>query len=207
MLKLKLQYFGHLMWQTDSSERPWCWERLKAGREGDDRGWDGLMASPTQCTWVWASSRSWWWTGQPGVLQFMGSQRVRHDWATELNWTNLTAIQGTLKNLLQHNLKASILWHSIFMVQLSYPYMTSGKTIALIIWTFVSNVMFLLFTTLSRFVIAFPRTKRLLISWLQSPHDPQWFWSQENKIRFHFFPIYLPWSDGTRCHDLFNVEF
>ena len=177
MLKLKLRSLGHLMWRTDSSERPWCWERLKAGREGHDRGWDGWMASPTQCTWVWASSRSWWWTGQPGLPQFMGSQRVRHDWATELNWTNLLAVQGTLKNLLQHNLKASILWHSIFMVQLSYPYMTSGKTIALTIWTLVSNVMFLLFTTLSRFVIAFPRTKCLLISWLQSPHDLQWFWS------------------------------
>ena len=65
-------------------KRPWCWERLKAGGEGDDRGWDSWMASPTQWTWVWASSRSWWWTGKPGVLQSMGSQRVRHDWVTEL---------------------------------------------------------------------------------------------------------------------------
>ena len=68
---------------------PWCWERLKAGEEGDDRGWDGWMASPTQWTWVWVSSGSWWWTGRPGVLQSMGSQRVRHDWAIELNWTDL----------------------------------------------------------------------------------------------------------------------
>ena len=68
-------------------ERPWCWERLKAGGEGDDRGWDGWMASPTQWTWVWASSRSWWRTGSPGALQSMGSERVRHNWATELNWT------------------------------------------------------------------------------------------------------------------------
>ena len=67
------------------SKRPWCWERLKAGGEGDDRGWDGWMASPTQWTWVWASSGSWWWTGKPGVLQSMGSQRVRHNWVTELN--------------------------------------------------------------------------------------------------------------------------
>ena len=65
----------------------WCWERLKAGGEGDDRGWDGWMASLTQWIWVWVSSGSWWWTGRPGVLRFMGSQRVRHDWATELNWT------------------------------------------------------------------------------------------------------------------------
>ena len=67
-------------------KRPRCWERLKAEGEGDDRGWDGWMASPTQCTWVWASSGSWCWTGKPGILQSMGSQRVRHDWATELNW-------------------------------------------------------------------------------------------------------------------------
>ena len=67
-------------------KRPWCWERLRAGGEGDDRGWDGWMASPTQWTWVWVDSGSWWWTRRPGVLQFMGSQRVRHDWATELNW-------------------------------------------------------------------------------------------------------------------------
>ena len=66
-------------------KRPWCWERLKA-EEGDNRGWDGWMASPTQWTWVWINSESWWWTGRPGVLQSMGSQRVRHDWVTELNW-------------------------------------------------------------------------------------------------------------------------
>ena len=87
MLKLKLQYFGHLMQRADSFEKTPCWERLRAGGEGDDRGWDGRMASPTQWTWVWISPRSWWGTGRPGGLQFMGSQRVRHDWATELNWT------------------------------------------------------------------------------------------------------------------------
>ena len=64
-------------------KRPWCWERLKAGKGGDNRGWDGWMASLTRWTWVWASSGSWWWTGKPGVLQSTGSQRVRHDWATE----------------------------------------------------------------------------------------------------------------------------
>ena len=68
-------------------KRPWCWERLRAGGEGDDRGWDGWMASLTQWTWVWVNSWSWWWTGRPGVLQLMGFQRVRYDWATELNWT------------------------------------------------------------------------------------------------------------------------
>ena len=67
-------------------KRPWCWERLRAGGDGDDGWWDGWMASLTQWTWVWVDSRSWWWTGRPGVLRFMGSQRVRHDWVTELNW-------------------------------------------------------------------------------------------------------------------------
>ena len=87
MLKLKLQYFGYLMWRVDSLERLWCWERLGAGGEGDDRGWDGWMASLTRWTWVWVNSGRWWWTGRPGVLGFMGSQRVGHDWG--LNWTGL----------------------------------------------------------------------------------------------------------------------
>ena len=68
-------------------KRPWCWERLKAWGEGDDRGWDGWMSSLTQWTWVWVNSRSWSWTRIPGVLWSMGSQRVGHNWATELNWT------------------------------------------------------------------------------------------------------------------------
>ena len=88
MMKLKLQYFGHLMQRTHW-KRPWCWERLKAGGEGDKRGWDGWMASPTQWTWFWASAGSWWWTGKTGVLQSVGSQRVAHDWVTELTWTKL----------------------------------------------------------------------------------------------------------------------
>ena len=86
MLRLKLQSFGHLMLRVDSLERPWCWEGLGARGEGDDRGWDGWMASPTRWTWVWVSFGSWWWTGRTGVLWFMGSQRVRQDWATELNY-------------------------------------------------------------------------------------------------------------------------
>ena len=69
-------------------KRPWCWERLRSGGEGDNRGWDGWMASLTQRTWVWVNSGSWWWTGRPGVLRFMESQRVRHDCSTELNWTD-----------------------------------------------------------------------------------------------------------------------
>ena len=89
MLKLKLQYSGHVIWRTDSLESSWCWERLKAGREGDDRRLDGWMASLTQWSWVWVNSGSWWWSGRPGMLQFIGSQRVGHDWATELHWTEM----------------------------------------------------------------------------------------------------------------------
>ena len=73
-------------WPT--GKKLWCWEGLGAGGEGDDRGWDGWMVSLTRWTWVWVNSRSWWWTGRPGVLQFMGLQRVGHDWVTELNWNS-----------------------------------------------------------------------------------------------------------------------
>ena len=68
-------------------KRLWCWEGLGAKGEGDDRGWDGWMASLTRWTWAWVNFGSWWWTGRPGVLRFLGSQRVGHDWTTELNWT------------------------------------------------------------------------------------------------------------------------
>ena len=90
MLKLKLQHLSQLIQRTDSLEKTRCWEGLRAGGEGDDRGWDGWMESLTQWTWVWVGSRSWWWTGRPGILQSMGLQRVGHDWVTELNWTGMT---------------------------------------------------------------------------------------------------------------------
>ena len=80
-----------VLWPPDAKSwligKDWCWEGLGAGGEGDNRGWDGWMVSLTRWTWVWVNSRSWWWTGRPGMLQFMGSQRVRHDWVTELDWT------------------------------------------------------------------------------------------------------------------------
>ena len=89
-------------------KRLWCWEGLGAGGERDDRGWDGWMASPAQWTWVWVNSGSWWWTGRPGVLQFLGSQRVGHNWATELNWTEpyrseiiMTGSINSEKNIVQ----------------------------------------------------------------------------------------------------------
>ena len=129
-----------------------------------------------------------------------------------MDWLYLLAVQGTLKSLLQHHSsKASITWHSpFFIVQLSHSYMTTGKTIALTRRTIVDKVMSLLFNMLSRLVITFlPRSKRLLISWLHSPSavilEPK-----KNQVWhcFQCFPIYFPWSDGTRCHDLrfLNVE-
>ena len=84
MMKLKLQYFGHLMRTADSFEKTWCWERLEVKGEGSGRGWDSWMASMTQWTWVWANSGRWWRTGNPGMLQSMGLQRVGHDWVTKL---------------------------------------------------------------------------------------------------------------------------
>ena len=92
ILKLKLQYFGHLVWNLTHWKRPWCWKRLKAEGEGDNREWDCWMASLTQCTWVWIGSRSWWWTGKPSMLQSMGLQRVGQHWTIELNWTELFGI-------------------------------------------------------------------------------------------------------------------
>ena len=86
MLKLNSNNLATWCEELTYCKRPWCLEGLGAGGEGDNRGWDGRMASPTRWTWVWMNSRSWWWTGRPGVLRFMGSQRIRHDWATEMNW-------------------------------------------------------------------------------------------------------------------------
>ena len=142
--------------------------------------------------------QSFQWT--PGLISFTR------------DWLNLLAVQGTLKSLFQHHSsKASILQPSAFsMVKLSHSYITTGRIIALIRWTFVGKVMPLLFNMLSRLGITFlPRSKHLLISWLQSPSAVI---SEPKKIVshcFHCFPIYLPWSDGTGCHDLrfLNVEF
>ena len=105
-----------ILWPPDAKhwlfikKRPWSWERLKAG-EGDNRGWDGWMASPTQWTWIWASSRSRWWTGKTGVLQSMRSQRVGQDWATELNWRYMKGsflIRGTKVSIYQEDIILNI---------------------------------------------------------------------------------------------------
>ena len=86
MLKLKLHYFGHLMWRADLFEKTLMLGKIEGRRKGDDRGWDGWMVSPTRWTWVWVNCRSWWWTGKPGVLRFMGSDS---DTTERLNWTEL----------------------------------------------------------------------------------------------------------------------
>ena len=136
----------------------------------------------------------------PGLISF------------RMDWLDLHAVQGTLKSFPQHhNSKTSILRRSaFFIVRLSHPYTTTGKTIALTRRTSVDKVMSLLFNMLSRLVITFlPRSKHLLISWLQSP-SAVILEAPKNKVWhcFHCFPIYLPWTDGTRCHGLnfLNVE-
>ena len=132
------------------------------------------------------------------------------DWFP-LGWTGLLAVQGTLKSLLQHHASRASIFRcsAFFMVQLSHPYMTTRKTIIFTRRTFAGKEMSLLFNMLSILVIAFlPRSKCLLFHGCS--HHLQWFWSPQNKVchSFHCFPIYLPWSDGTGCHDLrfLNVE-
>ena len=189
--------------------------RTHVHRVGDAIQPAHLLSSPSppvpnpsqhQGLFQWVNSRMRWpkyWSfsfsispsnEHPGLISF------------RMDWLDLLAVQGTLRSLLQHHSsKASIFWLSAFLtVQLSHPYMTTGKTIA-----FVGKVMSLLFNVLSRLVITFlPRSKHLLISWLQSPsavilEPPKIVWHC-----FHCLPIYFPWSDGTRCHDLsfLNVE-
>ena len=144
------------------------------------------------------------WGGQSiGSFSFSISPSNEHPGliSFRMDWLDLLAVQGTLKSLLQHHSsKASIFRCSAFFtVQLSHPYMTTGKTIALTRQTFVGKVMSLLFNMLSRWVITLlPRSKCLLISWLQSPSAV----ILEPNDSFHCFLMYLPWSIGTRCHDL-----
>ena len=139
-------------------------------------------------------------------LQYQSFQWLFGLISFRMHWLDLLAVQGTLKSLLQHHSsKASILQCSAFFrVQLSHPYMTTRKIIALIIHIFVAKVMSLLFNTLSKLVKTFlPRSKCLLISWLQSP-SAAILKPPKNKVWhcFHCFPIYFPWSDDTRCHEL-----
>ena len=194
--------------------------------------WSGLpLPSPMHESEKWKGSRSVVsdsatpWTAAYQAPPSMGFSRQEYwsgvplpspeySWliSFRINGLDLFVVQGTQKSLLQHHSsKASILWRSaFFIVQLSYPYRTTGKTIALTRWTFVGKVMSLLLNLLSKLVITFlPKSKCLLISWLQSPSavilEPR---KNEVSHCFHCFPIYLPWSVGTGCHNIsfLNVE-
>ena len=125
-------------------KRPWCWERLKAG-EVDDRGWDGWMASPTQCTWAGVNSRSWWWTGRLGVLRIMGSQTVRHDWATTVNWTELPRAAASPLKVIPAMLKEC--WN---LSQKTWVLVLSKHVISVIFYNFCNGD-----TTLLKFVTRF----------------------------------------------------
>ena len=120
-------------------KRPWCWERLKAGGEGDDRGWGGWMTSPTWWTWVWTNSGSWWYTGKPVILSSMGSQRVGHDWVTELNF--LCSILDTFWS-----------WGIIFWCHIFLPFHTVNEDLQATIleWVAISplveHLLYKLFT-------------------------------------------------------------
>ena len=144
----------------------------------------------------------WYWSFSFSIIP---SKEIPGLISFRMDWLDLLAVQGTLKSLLQHyTSKASILQHSAFFtVQLSHPYVTTGKTITLTRQIFVGKVLSLLFNMLSRLVITLlPRSKHLLISWLQSPSA---VFLEPKKIKsdtMSSFPIYFPWSDGTRCHDL-----
>ena len=136
MLKLKLQYFGHLMWRTDSLEKTLVLSKIEGKGEGDDRGWDGWMASPTQWTRVWVNSGSWWWIGKPGVLQSMGSQTVGHNWVTELNWA-----MGSWKDRLKF---AEVAWnrHQFLVIPAISPpalFRLTGLSKLLSVWCFIST--------------------------------------------------------------------
>ena len=115
VLKLKLQYFGHLMWRADLFEKTLMLAKIEGRGEGDDRGWDGWMASPTRWTWIWVDSGSWWWTGRAVVLRFLGSQIVGHDRVTEMNWLrNMPAMLETRVHFLgcEDPLEKEIATHS-----------------------------------------------------------------------------------------------
>ena len=126
------------MWRTDSFEKTLLLGKVEGGREWDDRAWDDCLASPTQWTWVLVYSRSWWWTGKPGVLQLMGSQRVGHDWATELNWTDTfvkthwTVIFISFLEIYVFDYSGSLLLHWAFLVAMSGGYsLTVGNRLAI----------------------------------------------------------------------------
>ena len=116
--------FSRQEYWSEHWKRLWCWEGLGAGGEGDDRGWDDWMASLTQWTWVWVKSGSWWWTGRPALLRFMRSQRVGHDWATELNWTEHKHVYNTYFSQTRNDIltQTTITSKKLFFSMITYSF-------------------------------------------------------------------------------------
>ena len=133
LLNLQLQYFVHLMPRADSLERTLMLGKIEAGGEGDNRRWDAWMASPTRCTWVWAISGRSWWTGRPGVLQFMGLQRVGHNWVSELtDWTDGTICQNLSFLNVEQKAQHSDTWY--FSHDTNYSMKVVSLQAASIVW-------------------------------------------------------------------------
>ena len=199
----------HQLLEPNQAHVHWVGDAIKPSHPLSSPSPPAFNLSQLQDLFKWVSSSH----QVAKILEFSFSNSSSNEYSGlisfRMNWLDLLAIQGTLKSHLQHHSsKATILHHSVFfIVQLSHPYMTTGKTITLTRQTFVGKVMSLLLNMLLRLIITFlPRSKHLLISWLQPPSavimEPQ-------NIVFHCFPIFLPWSDGTRYHDLsfLIVEF
>ena len=168
-------------------KRPWCWEVLVAGGEGDNGGWDGWMASPTAWAWVWVNSGSWWWTGRPCVLWFMGSQSVGHDWATELNWTELIHRWYTVFVLLWH-ISLSI------MPSKSIPVAANGKILFFLInyhiYSTISINIYLELKKWKKHKIKFMKFLRHKFPWNDILKVRVYFWSPFN-LASDFFSDYF----------------
>ena len=151
MLKLKLQDFGHLIRRADSLEKTLMLGGIGGRRRRGGRGWDGWMTSLTWWTWVWVNSGNWWWTGRPGVLRFMGSQRVGHNWVTELNWTVRNISDNPFKvwklctNVFSLIVDIDNLFHLSFLVWLEV-YQLYQAFLKVKFWTLFFSIAFLIYT-------------------------------------------------------------
>ena len=181
-------------------KRPWCWERSRAGGEGDDRGWDGWMVPLTRWTWVWVDSGSWWWTGRPGMLRFMGSQRVRHDWVIKLNL-------GKSERKIFRNVKSYLLIIELQCIiketfRIHQPISWLGKcfTVCISLKCFFF-FFFNLWHQICYWHILYP-PETSLVNWLRFilPMQGLWVWSLVGEQRFH--TIEAKWSRLVRSYSL-----
>ena len=166
-------------------KRPWCWERLRAGGEGDNRGWVGWMASLTQMMWVWVNSRSWWWTGRPGVLQSVGLQRVRHDWATKLNWTG----QGSNPSPLHWE-------HGVLATGPPVKSLSVLTLVALFAVFRASKFWFILF-------LAFTIWMPACLCPLADDASSSWHWMWASSLTLCYFLTSLSLRGSLRCSSIF----